>query len=344
MRQIEHAVIVILFSAVVALSWLIVRHRCEEGEAAVAEVPGFPKAAPAPSGGGAGGVPEADPVPVESRARAYQEVRAREVRDSEQREFDRLLEVARSLLQSGGVDELLWAPFPGQAGSGNDEDLRRLVEMFGAETDPARLWAIAQRIRFHLTAPRGRLWTVDQEAVRAFERFAVEDADPLKRQVALGAFGSTGWGGVEELVRGRMMGDPDARVRATAAGLMRPPQGVSEADARPVADRFREMLADADPNVRAAAARGFGGWAYREEDVDALSRAARTDASEAVRLNAAGSLSAAGTDAARRALADLANDPAQPAAVRDAARAGLKAAGVVPSGLEDVRVIRTEGE
>lgn len=344
MRQIEHAVIVILFSAVVALSWLIVRHRCEEGEAAVAGAPGSPEAAPAPGVEPAGEVRAPEPAPAESRARAHQEERTREIREGEQSEFDRLLDVARGLLQSGGVEALLWAPFPEQAGSGNDEDLRRLVEMFGAETDPARLWAIAQRIRFHLTDPRGRLWTVDQDAVRAFERFAVEDADPLKRQVALGSSGPTGWGGGEALVRGRMMGDPDARVRATAAGLMRPPQGVSEADAQPVADRFREMLSDADPNVRAAAARGFGGWAYRDDDVEALARAARTDASEAVRLNATQSLAAAGTDAGRRALVEISNDPAQSGGVRAAAVAGLKGAGVVPSGVQEVRVIRADGD
>jgi len=183
------------------------------------------------------------------------------------------------------------------------------------------------------------MWTIDQEAYRAFERQAVEATDPVKRQIALGSVGATGWGDAEALARGRMMDDPDARVRATAAGLMRPPKGVSEADARPVADRFREMLRDADANVRAAAARGFSGWAYRAEDVEALSGVARNDPSETVRLNATRSLSAMSSEAARRALGGLANDASQPAEVREAARAGLKDAGVVP---EEIRVVQVE--
>lgn len=318
MRRLEHFAIALLLAALVALSYVHFRAprpavNAPPAAEVVAELPAPPVPRP----------PEpADPEPpreesaADRQAREYQELTWALDRAGEQGELNRLLDFAKKTLQDGGVSALLWAPCPPQTGSGNDEDLRRLVAEFGKETDPALLWALAQRIRFHLTYPRGRIWTIDEQAYAAFKKWGVEAEDPLKRGFALGA---AGWGNETELMRDRLLNDPDARVRATAARMMPPPKGVSEDDARPVADRFRELLGSTDDGIRASAASGFGAWAFRAEDVEALVRAAKDDSSESVRLSATRSLGANGSDLARRTLREIAGNPSESQAVRDAA-------------------------
>ncbi|MCE9583215.1 MAG: HEAT repeat domain-containing protein, partial [Planctomycetes bacterium] len=282
-----------------------------------------------------------DPVaqPVEPRPESANEQRAREVAAqqhalagaAESGQFDKLLDLAKQILADGGAEALLWAPCPQQTGSGNDEDLRRLVAEYGKETDPARLWALAQRIHHHLTYPRGTIWTVDLEACETFAKWATEGEDPLKRGFALAASGTN--------ARNPLLFDPDFRVRGTAAGLLPAPKGISASDAAPVADSYRELLNSTDPNIRAAAAKGFGPWAFRPEDVDALIHAAQSDSSELVRANAARSLATNGSDRAKEALTAIAKDLAQPDAVREAARIGMRESGIVPEGLESIRVL-----
>jgi hypothetical protein len=339
MKRAEHFVIALLAAALAALSYLHFRPHGAES----ARVPDSPAPPPGvapevrseedalPMRPGAASPLEdsAAPRDAEARAKAYQEKRAREAREREQGELDRLLEFARRLLAEGGVEALLWAEALDQNGEGNDEDLRRLIAQFAKETDPAALWALAQRIRFHLTDPRGRLWTVDQEAYREFETWAREEPDAFKRGFALGSAGSTGWGKEGAWLRDRMLNDPDARLRGRAAGLLPPAKNLPESEARPVADRYRELLDDRDERVRESAARGYGGWAYRESDAERLIEAARRDSSEGVRAAAAAALGSCVFDTARKALAEIAADPAQPAGVRAAAEMAL-AGGVVP--------------
>lgn len=344
MRRLEHVAIALLSAALLAL--LIVHFRSrregprEPAATAVNSVPVTPRipSAVSPPAEAEAGLPE-PLTDAEARAKAWQEKRAREERDEERAQFEALLDRARELTKAGGLDGLLWGDSPEQRGDGNDEDLRRLVAEFERETDPERLWALAQRIRFHLTDPRSRIWTVDQDAFERFARQATDASDPVKRQIALGVSAGTGWGDRAAACRDRLLKDPDVRVRAKAAELMPPPKGASASEARPVAERFRELLLDGSSGVRAAAAGGFGGWAYREEDADALAEVARSDPSEAVRLGAARSLAASAAPGARDRLRDLAGDASLPSAVRDAARAGLSG-GVVPEGLEEVRVVR----
>ncbi len=321
MRRIEHAVIAFLLAALAALSYVHFRAprpavNAPPAAEAVAELPALPAPRPSEPAAPAEPEPPREESPAERQAREYQELTWALDRAGEQGELNRLLDAAKKTLQDGGVSALLWAPCPPQTGSGNDEDLRRLVAEFGKETDPALLWALAQRIRFHLTAPRGTLWTIDEEAYVAFKKWGVESEDPLKRGFALGA---AGWGSEAELMRDRLLNDPDARVRATAARMMPPPKGVSEDDARPVADRFRELLGSTDDGIRASAASGFGAWAFRAEDVEALVRAAKDDSSESVRLSATRSLGANGSDLARRTLREIAGNTAESQAVREAA-------------------------
>ncbi len=337
MRRIEHGVIAVLAAALAALSWV---HWFRGGPVGEGPPGVAPKAEEAREETVAGGAPPSEPVgkagmpaPAtlgesedERRARVYAEERRAEVAGAEQARFDALLDQARALIASGGLDALLWAPFPLQTGSGNDRDLMRLVAEFEGETDPARLWALAQRIRFHLTDPRGTLWTTDPAATVAMERMTREDADPLKRALALGS----GGGGV---ARNRLLHDLDARVQAKAAGILPAPSGVKEGDAGPVADRYRELLGNPDAQVRTEAARGFGRWAFRDADVDALIEIARTDPSPGVRAAAAQSLGAGSSDRARKALSAIAADPTQPESVRAAARGQLEGAGVLPEGL-----------
>lgn len=319
MRRFEHAVIAFLLAALAALSYVHFRAprpavNAPPAAGAVAERPAPPVPRPPEP---AEPEPPREESPAERQAREYQELRWALDRAGEQGELNRLLDFAKKTLQDGGVSALLLAPCPPQTGSGNDEDLRRLVAEFGRETDPALLWALAQRIRFHLTFPRGRLWTIDEQAYAAFKKWGVEAEDPLKRGFALGA---AAWGSESELMRDRLLNDPDARVRATAARMLPPPKGVSEDEARPVADRFRELLGSTDDGIRASAASGFGAWAFRSEDVEALVRAATDDSSESVRLSATRSLGANGFDLARRTLREIAESPSESEAVRGAAR------------------------
>ncbi len=324
MRRLEHAVIAFLLAALVALSYVHFRAPRPAVNAPPAAEPVAERPAPPPPAApGTAPSPEPEPAREESaaerQAREYQELRWNLDRAEEGGQLEALFDLAKKVVRDDGVGGLFWAPCPAQAGSGNDEDLRRLVGEFGKETDPARLWALAQRIRFHLTDPRSRIWTIDAEAYAAFEKWARDAEDPYKRGFALGSAGATGWGDEAALNRDRLLNDPDVRVRATAAGLLPAPKGVGEAEARPVADRFRELLGSTDPGIRASAARGFGAWAYRSEDVEALVRAAREDSSESVRLSATRSLGANGSDLARRTLREIAENPSESQAVRDAA-------------------------
>jgi hypothetical protein len=341
MRRLEHLALAVLLAAVAVLSWRqfrpVTSAAPEEASVAARPAPGPPRAAAAPEPD-APEPPPREETDAERAAREVQVNRRALAAAEEGAQLDALLDRAKQLLSADGLDALFAAEFPRQSGHGNDDDLRRLVAEFAKETDPARLWALAQRIRFHLTDPRGRIWTVDQLAYAAFETWAKEGDDAVKRGVALGAAGATGWGDEDELLRDRLLHDPDVRVRATAAGLLRPPKGVNAADAAPVADRFRELLGSSDPAIRAQAARGFGPWAFREADVEALVSAAQRDSSDGVRTAAARSLAACRSDRARTALAGLAADPAQPQAVRDAAAEGLRQGGVI----EEVRVIRAD--
>ncbi|KAF0244515.1 MAG: hypothetical protein FD180_2476 [Planctomycetota bacterium] len=355
MRRFEHAVIALLLAALAALSYVhfLSRIPAVNTPAAGTRSEALPPSVSPPVSGrqpadaahdGANPASPRQESDDERRAREYAGTRLKMAELEESQQFDRLVDLAKSHLAAGGADALFWALFPKQEGSGNDEDLRRLVAEYAKETDPARLWALAQRIRFHLTDPRGRIWTVDSDAFREFEKWASAEGDPYKRGFALGSAGATGWGDESAVTRGRLLNDPDERIRATAAVLLPAPNGVSADEARPVADRYRELLESRDENVRASAAGSFGPWAFREEDVEALVRAAGSDSSDAVRANATRALAANGSDKAKQALADLVKDLSQPQVVRDAARQGLKGAGVVPEGLEEIKVIRSGGK
>lgn len=339
MRRLEHLTIAVLLAAVAGLSF--VHFRVPRPAPLAPPMAEAKPAAPAPA---VASEPESAKPPeppeesaAERIARDDQAKRWALAAAEEGSQFNALLDRAKEILAAGGLDALFNAEFPKQSGNGNDEDLRRLVEAFAAETDPARLWALAQRIRFHLTDPRGRIWTVDSDAYAAFEKWAREGDDPVKRGVALGAAGATGWGDEAALLRDRLLHDPDVRVQATAAGLLPAPKGVSAADAAPVADRFRELLASSDPAIRAQAAKGFGPWAFRDENAGALIAAAERDSSESVRAAATRSLAGCRSDRAREALSGLAADPSQPQAVRDAASEGLLQGGVI----EEVRLLQS---
>jgi hypothetical protein len=336
------ALVIALQSAVIAgLLWLQFRPppepapRPAEAVAPVPEPLPTPPRRPEPPDDDPRGIP-AGPQPLESqaerRAREYREERSQQAADAERKQFGALLDAARALLASGGLDALLWESYPHwQNGEGNDEDLRRLVSEFATETDPARLWALAQRIRFHMTDPRGSIWIVDEEAVKGFMKWASEAEDPVKRQIALSAVGATGWGR-DQFKRDRFLNDPDARVQATAGAMLGLPRGVSEKDAAPLADRFRELLRSPDERVRAAAATGFSGWAFREEDVDALIAAAKTDTSMRVRENSLYGLGMSGSERARRTLKEIVADATYPESFRSRAATELARTGVVPDG------------
>ncbi|MBI2921599.1 MAG: HEAT repeat domain-containing protein [Planctomycetes bacterium] len=335
MRRFQSAVIALQTAAIVGLLWLHFGKR-EEPAPAKTEVPSpetaaEPVQAPRPKPADAPETQKRGESDAEQRAREYQEARSSETADLETTQFESLLESARNLFAQGGLDALLWAPFPhDQKGQGNDEDLRRLVALFASETDPARLWALAQRIRFHLTDPRGSIWTIDQNAFDAFSTCAREAEDPVKRQIALSACGATGWG--DDLKTDRFLHDPDARVQATAGPMLGRPRGVSESEAAPIADRFRELLRSPDEHVRASAAMGFTGWAYREDDVEALITAAKTDTSMNVRRSALYGLGMSGSERARRTLKEIVADTSYPEDLRSRAATELSRTGIVPDG------------
>jgi len=354
-RRFEHAVIAILLAALAALSYVHFLSRRPAGNAPPADSlteAKSPAAPPPDSVRQPGDAAHDVAIPASSRQESEDERRAREFAGTrlktaaaeESGELDRLVELAKTYLAAGGADALFWALFPKQEGNGNDEDLRRLVTEYAKETDPARLWALAQRIRFHLSDPRGRIWTVDSDAYREFEKWASADGDPFKRGFALGSAGATGWGDVAGLARRQLLEDPDERIRATAAGLLPPPNGVSPNEAGPIADRYRDLLESNDEYVRASAAKGYGPWAFREDDLERLSRTAANDRSDRVREIATRSLAGNGSDRAKKALRDLAADISQPQVVRFAALEGLKSLGIVPEGLEGIRAIRSEGK
>lgn len=199
-----------------------------------------------------------------------------------------LVSVARTLESARGASGLFAEQRHLPRDAPPDAELRGWVVEFGETREAARAWALAQRIRFEDHRHYGSIWMHDSTSWSGMQEHARHHPEPLWRALAIDALGAHGG-----VARDALLGDPDERVRATAARHLDPPDGATLAEAERITQAVAALVRSPDAVVRRLAVPALARWSYAESHRELLTTLALSDPDLGVRLaavRAAGSL------------------------------------------------------